>query len=71
MLKIVKKLGILYWQKKNLYPLVIILGDPISYKNGVIYLKTEPIQLQIKGRSIYISFNILPLRNNKAVLEIP
>ena len=50
---------------------ILILKDPISYKNRVIYLKTKLIQLQIKGRSIYISFNILPLGNNKAVLEMP
>ena len=40
-----ERLEIPYQQKKDLYPLVIILGDPISYKNGVIYLETEPIQL--------------------------
>ena len=57
--------------KKDLYPLVIILGDLISYKNKVIYLETELIQLQIKGRNIYIFFNILLLENNKAVLKIP
>ena len=66
-----ERLEILYWQKKDLYPLVIILGDPISYKNRVIYLETEPIQLQIKGRNICISFNILLLGNNEAVLGIP
>ena len=65
-----ERLGIPYQQKKDLYPLVTILGDPISYKNKVIYLETEPIQLQIKGRNIYISFNILLLGNNKAVLEM-
>ena len=43
--KIVKRLGIPYQQKKNLYPLVIILGDPIFYKNRVIYLEIKPIQL--------------------------
>ena len=51
--------------------LITILGDLISYKNGVIYLETELIQLQIKGWSICISFNILSLRNNKAVLRMP
>ena len=71
MLKTVKKLGIPYWQKKDLYPLVIILGDPISYKNGVIYLEIKPIQLQVKGRTIYISFNILLLGNVEAVLGMP
>ena len=29
--------------KKDLYPLVTILEDLISYKNGVIYLKIKPI----------------------------
>ena len=45
LLKIVERLEIPYQQKKDLYPLVTILGDPISYKNKVIYLKTKPIQL--------------------------
>ena len=49
LLKTVKKLGIPYRQKKYLYPLVIISGDPISYKNRVIYIKTELVELRIKG----------------------
>ena len=49
----------------------MILGDPISYKNGVIYLEIEPIQLQVEGRNIYISFNILLLGNDEAVLGMP
>ena len=32
----VKKIGIPYRQKKVLYLLVIILGDPITYKDGMI-----------------------------------
>ena len=71
LLRTVERLKIPYRQKKYLYSLVIILGDPISYKNGVIYLEMELIQLQIKGRNIYISFNILLLGNNKAVLRMP
>ena len=51
--------------------MITILGDLIFYKNKVIYLETKPIQLQIKGQSIYISFNILRLKNNKVVLEMP
>ena len=49
----------------------MILGDLISYKNGVIYLETELVQLQVKRWDIYILFNILFLGNNKAVLEMP
>ena len=41
LLKIVKKLKIPYKLKESLYLLVIILRDPISYKNKVIYIKTE------------------------------
>ena len=40
-----KRLGIPYQQKKDLYPLITILGDLIFYKNRVIYLKIKPIQL--------------------------
>ena len=43
LLKTVKRLKIPYQQKKDPYPLVIILGDLISYKNKVIYLEIEPI----------------------------
>ena len=71
LLKIVEKLGIPYRQKKYLYLLVIILGNPISYKNGVIYIKIKPVELRIKGQRVIINFNILPLRKNKAVLGMP
>ena len=38
-----EQLGILYRKKKHLYPLVIILGEPVLYKDGIINLKTGPI----------------------------
>ena len=63
-------MGILYKKKKYLYPLVIILGEPVLYKNGIINLKTGPIQVNIKGRSIIVNFNILLLGTDKAVLKI-
>ena len=71
LLKIVKRLEISYKQKEYLYLLVIILGDPISYKNRVIYIKTELVELRIKGQIIIINFNILLLGKDKAVLGIP
>ena len=43
-----KRLKIPYKLKKNLYLLVTILGNPIFYKNGVIRIKTEPLELKIK-----------------------
>ena len=43
-----EKLKILYKLKESLYLLVIILGDLIFYKNKVIHIKTEPIELKIK-----------------------
>ena len=48
-LKVVKRLKILYKQKANPYPLIIILENPIFYKNGVIYIETELVKLRIKG----------------------
>ena len=39
-LKTVKRLGILYKEKKYPYLLVIILGEPVLYKNSIINLKT-------------------------------
>ena len=65
-----ERLGIPYKLKKSLYLLVIILGDLIFYKNNVIYIKTGPLELKVKGQKIIINFNILPLGNNEAVLEI-
>ena len=49
LLVIVEKLGIPCKLKENLYPLVTILEDPIFYKNGVICIKTKPLELKIKG----------------------
>ena len=70
LLIIIKRLKILYRLKKNLYLLVIILGDLIFYKNRVICIKTELVDLRIKGQRVVINFNILLLKNNKAVLKI-
>ena len=36
-------MGLLYWQKEYLYPLIIILGDLIAYRGGIINLKIELI----------------------------
>ena len=63
-------MGILYKKKKYLYPLVTILGELVLYRNSIINLKTGPIQVNIKGRSITINFNILPLGTDKAILKI-
>ena len=49
LLAIVKRLKIPYKLKENLYLLVIILKNPIFYKNKVIYIKTESVELRIKG----------------------
>ena len=44
-----ERLKILYRLKENLYLLVIILGDLISYKNKIIRIKIKPVKLKIKG----------------------
>ena len=63
-------MGILYKKKKYLYPLITILGELVLYKNNIINLKTRPIQVNIKGRSITVNFNILLLGQDKIVLKI-
>ena len=67
----IKQMGLLYRQKEHLYPLLIISGDPIAYGGGIINLKTGPIQLTIKGRPVKMSFNILPLGKDEAILGMP
>jgi len=39
----VKRIGLLYKQKEHLYLLIIISGDPITYRRGIINFKTGPI----------------------------
>ena len=68
---IIKRLGIPYRQKRHLYILLLITGEKVSYRGGIINLETEPVQLKIKGRPIKISFNILPLGQDEAVLGMP
>jgi hypothetical protein len=45
----VEWLGLPYRQKLELYTLVIILGDPVLYKDRIINLETEPIEVSVKG----------------------
>ena len=66
----IKRMGLPYRDKKNLYPLITISGDPIIYRDSIIQIETGPIKVEIKGRKIIISFNILPLGKDKAVLRI-
>ena len=65
-----EKLEIFYRLKKSLYLLVTILKNLIFYKNGVIYIKTKLVKLKIKGQRVIINFNILLLKNNKAVVKM-
>jgi hypothetical protein len=67
---IVEWLGLPYRQKLKSYTLVIILGDPVLYKDGIINLKTRLVQVNIKERDIMVNFNILLLGQDKAVLGI-
>jgi hypothetical protein len=69
-LKVVKRLGLLYRQKLEPYTLVTISGDPVLYKDGIINLEIGLVQVNIKGYNIIVNFNILPLGQDKAVLEI-
>jgi hypothetical protein len=48
----------------------MISGDLVLYKNEIINIKTELVQVNIKRRNIIVNFNILLLGQNKAVLEI-
>ena len=36
LLVVVKRMGLPYRDKENLYPLVTISGDPILYRDGII-----------------------------------
>ena len=67
----VKRIGLLNRQEEYLYLLIMILGDLIAYRGGIINLKIGPIQLTIKGRPVKMSFNILLLGKDKVILGIP
>ena len=68
---VIKRIGIPYRQKEVPYLLIIISGDPITYRDKMIQLKTEPLSIKLKRQIIEVSFNILPLKKDKAVLRIP
>ena len=63
-------MGLLWRQKEELYPLVIISGDPITYGDSIIYLEIGLVKLEIEGRQVTISFDILLLGKDEAVLGI-
>ena len=41
------------------------------YRDRKIHFKTKPMELKLKGRRIVMSFNILLLKKDKAVLGMP
>jgi len=58
-------------QKEYLYPLNIILGDLINYREGIINLEIGLVIIRIKRKKITMNFDILLLGNNKVVLGMP
>jgi len=67
----IKRIKLSYRQKESLYLLVTISGDPILYRNDMIYFKTELVKIDIKRKTIITLFNVLLLGKDKAVLEMP
>jgi len=63
-------MGLPYRQKENLYLLITISGDPILYRDDMIHFKTELIEVTIKEQEIVISFDVLPLGKDEAVLRM-
>ena len=45
----VKRIGLLYKDKENLYLLITILEDLIIYKDGIIWIEIGPVKVEIKG----------------------
>ena len=66
----IKRMGLPHKQKKNPYPLVTISGDPILYGNGMIHFETGPVKIEIKRQKVVVSFDVLLLGKDKAVLGI-
>jgi len=60
-----------YREKEHLYLLIIILKNLINYKGGIINIEIGLVTIKIKGKTIIMNFNILPLGNDKAVLGMP
>jgi hypothetical protein len=48
----------------------MILGDLVPYRDGIINLETKSVKVSVKGQSITVNFNILPLGQDKVVLGI-
>ena len=51
--------------------LVTISGNLILYRDGIIYFEIRLVKITVKGQEIVMSFNVLPLNKDKAVLGIP
>jgi len=50
---------------------VTISGDLILYGDGIIYLEIGLVELEIEGKNVVTSFDVLLLGKDKAVLGMP
>src|SRR6266550_1558967 len=69
--KTIKRLRLLCKQKEDPYPLVMISGDLIVYRDGIIHFEIGPVELELEREHIVMSFNVLPLKKDKAILKMP
>ena len=67
---VVKRIGLLYRDKENLYLLVTISGDLILYRDSIIQLEIGLVKVKVKRKRVIMTFNILLLGKDKAVLGI-
>jgi len=49
LLVVVKRMGLPYKDKENLYLLITILGDLIIYRDKIIWMETRPVKVEIEG----------------------
>ena len=70
-LDMIKWLGLPHRQKEDLYPLVMISGNLIMYRDRMIYFEIKPIELELEGRRIVMLFDVLLLGKDKVVLGMP
>jgi len=68
---IIKKMGLPYRQKENLYPLITISENLILYRDNIIHFETGLIKVIIKRQEVVMNFDILLLGKDEAVLGMP
>ena len=69
--KIVNRYRIPWKRKTRPYPLNMADGQPTSYRQGMVDMRTEILQVTVEGKTEFMTFDLTDISSHEVILGMP